>query len=644
MRYVFLVVGFGVVVLLEGIGVLSKDNWSFYVAAAAVYLVFRNMKPKRKATPMSFDADDGNSFVATAEPLTPAASEPLPNHSTPEMGPQQSPSHPRLAKRWLFIGGGVVALVLIGAFMFMSRPTENEELTFVRTIDGLTVWDPDACMQASFPQFRDPELMKVVKASVLGQMRIMSANMYCSRPWEPGVFARGAKSLTDNGLLLTQWNRDTFEAAKSLMPPGSAMDGDPTEVVYGGFSEEIAAFFKVVDVSFVLLADERLYSSMRADLPKLPSWETVRGVVDKLSLDQRATRPSIKGVVYRVSKAPSILLITDLGLETSLRWALEELKDGSLTKPGQTAQAILTTSGMSGAESGAEGNFEAISVIGPLRGRLSLARAASQIESLTDLRILLFKDVATTTGLPVAYGRDAAFDPEHRRILANRSAAGEFTGATKQDLNVRMQKLLSTPLDHEFTHYLTFRPELSSNAFVQEGEATVVGEDATKSMQLAFLLPERHPLKQRLNDLVTKAQEGQDVSAAMHDLDVDIEAEKNRRTPFSRMECTWLATLQGALKEQKGDLKVFSFFTWSPRILNAQPEATIRLAYATAWAVYYYDRAAGKGWKPQLEHVAASIQHDVTLNETDKRFLDNIAGEVTGWVRRKSRTTCVAGN
>jgi hypothetical protein len=206
-----------------------------------------------------------------------------------------------------------------------------------------------------------------------------------------------------------------------------------------------------------------------------------------------------------------------------------------------------------------------------------------------------------------------------------------------------LQKLLSTPLDHEFTHYLTFRPELSKNAFVQEGEATLVGENATKSLELAFLLPPHDPLKLRLNDLMRQAQEGKDVAAAMHALDSSIEAEKNRRIPFSQNECSWLTTLQGDLERRGGNLQVFSFFTWSPLILNAQPEPTVRLAYATAWAVYYYDRAAGKGWQPQLEHLAATSQQDGTLTGTDKQFLDNIASEVTAWVRKGSRRACAVG-
>jgi hypothetical protein len=142
--------------------------------------------------------------------------------------------------KWLIGCGAVVVLVLgsIATFVYMvifyGRPSEApQEIT---TVKDVKVWDPEACEYMHFAPARNNFLMWLYEDDPAWKMRVVDAHIYCSRQWDHAFFAKAAKLLEENHLLIT--------------------DQTPTSAdIYNTMSDEkINNFLKVLDAAPMFLS------------------------------------------------------------------------------------------------------------------------------------------------------------------------------------------------------------------------------------------------------------------------------------------------------------------------------------------------------------------------------------------------------
>ncbi len=505
--------------------------------------------------------------------------------------------------------------------------------------DHVKLWDRNDCLTKTFPRFRDTDFMKRLASDELGQLRIVSAKMYCARQWDAAKFAAGADLLESNGLLFSQ---------TPLVRRFSQQTGNHPEAMYSSFPKEVADFLKVFDSGIFLLPSGEEIEKLSKTDPNLPNIQTIGQVRSKLNIDSLWTVPSQLPQEYQVSLSPDIKLVTTVGLDTTL-WQLwnTAATDVFLTKE----RRVLLSETVARAE-GDGTNLFADQLGGVLGLYLGLrddleARVQSKpfrdLDALPKLRILFLpkKDIPDLPNDRVAVYFPGKIlmeaTPETNPVMPN--------SGDNNDPHLIASRIIPAPLNHEIYHYLFFRKAVAQSGFILEGEATANGEYISQMVyEGAYANPENKAdqLAQMTLDLL-KAR-GSAPANFDWDLYNRLGLAREQSSPLTNVQCRLLTVLRTAYLEKTGPMPLASQLTLDPKLFQSQGES-VELAYAQAWAVYHVDITRSHSFHEKLEQIFPKVQQSgvASLNEGERRDLDVISTATLAWVNSGTQSGCVAG-
>jgi len=528
----------------------------------------------------------------------------------------------RIAVSLLVIGAMGLGVYLEHLLSAPSSPT--------KTVDSVEVLDRDACLKQTFWQFSDPKLIATVSETKLGQLRILSAKMYCARQWDAGKFAAGASLLESNGLLITQ------------MMPRSQVGPNP-DLLYKPFPADVANFLKVFDSGVLLKNSIEDIEKRRTTDPTIPSLDVIRNVRSQLQIDTPWTMPSPLPQAYAVAVKPQITLITTVGLTMSL-WQLWSYTQNDVFSGGPERTIIAKMTGLPDDENT---NFYADFILKSLRLDLSWGsdlRSRLRADSSDPLPRLsiLFLPRKMLVNLPPE--RPAAY-VEHQILVALTSETAPIAPNSSEtlDLHVFASHSLPMPLNHEFHHYLFYRKAVASSGFILEGEATANGEYMSQMIREgAFADPTNK--KDVLEQMTLRLFKAANASPSgigplinnLPDFDWRLYNElglaRERSAPMTAVQCRLLDVLHESYSGTKSPLPLATQLTLDPKQFQAQSD--LELAYAEAWAVYHVDSVQQRGWHETLEHLLPAIQRGGigSLTASDRQDLARISQATLDWV------------
>src|SRR5206468_8381751 len=103
-------------------------------------------------------------------------------------------------------------------------------------------------------------------------------------------------------------------------------------------------------------------------------------------------------------------------------------------------------------------------------------RKQRQLKPLADLEVVYISaDIPDATG--VLIHREGYYDPQTSRIYVHMTGRQHVQSSlSKTDISNLVAQVLPASLEHEYFHYLFYRPEIAGSGFILEGEATANGE------------------------------------------------------------------------------------------------------------------------------------------------------------------------
>jgi hypothetical protein len=538
---------------------------------------------------------------------------------------------------------GIVAVAAISSGVYLARLASEDNANIDKAENSVKLWDRDACLAQTFPVFRNTKVMKQVGSDAMGQLRILSAKMYCARQWDPAKFATGAALLESNGLLLSQTD---------LARRTAEQFGKGPEVMYSQFPKEVADFLKVFDSGVFLRPSMEEIEKRRKTDPTIPDLETIRKVRSELLIDSLWTLPSQLPQEYQVSSGPEIKLVTNVGLDTTL-WQLWNNSQVDVFF-AQRQRALFSKLTLQPASDNT--NPYAEQIVNMLRLSLRWGRDLRfrfEAEPLDDLDPLpsltiLFLPRSFLPQLPT--DRVAAYVPNKILMAATPETIPIMPNSDdKTDPHLLAGRLTPAPLNHEFHHYLFFRKAVASSGFILEGEATANGEYMSQMIYEGALANPKNTNDQ-LEQMTLDLFKAESLTPTNFDwvLYNKLGLEREQSSPFTNVQCRLLTVLHNSYPDKTKPLPLAAQLTLDPKLFQSQAQ-DLELAYAEAWAVYHVEITQNQPFHDKLERIFPKAQQAgaAALTALDRKDLDEISKITLDWVSRAASSThsgCNASN
>jgi hypothetical protein len=522
---------------------------------------------------------------------------------------------------------GLGALIVATVIVLLSRGGRKNQGT-PKYQSSIPVWDTSACETQNFPVYSDEDRMNELRSSRTGKLRIASGKMYCAHQWDDGYLASTAKTLESNGLLMTQ-----------LLPAGMGVPQD----AYAAMPPPVANFVKIFDSGPLLLEPEYIDRLAASSPIELPKGEMVKHISDQIGMDRICTLPNALPQVYPVHEnMPAIHLITDVGIATSLREVIRLELAGVFSGAYIAAEKKLANlSG--GIQREVETNPYALGITSNLATYLRTAisqretlfahSAADQNYHLPDLEIQFIERSEHSTREDPLHEREGSYDPHASRIYVR---APHLEPSKKEVLPEDVMSITSSlapaSLEHEFFHYLFYRPSVGGSGFILEGEATANGE---RLRQIFVAGANTNPANSSdpLRVISEKIMSAplQDVSSADWAEFNRLAAERVLASPMTPVQCASLKLVHERNIKGRQPIPLLKLLTLTPSMFQDGPD--VRLAYAQAWAVYHVDLVEGDHWGEALDEIVRKLNSHVSPTDEEIGKLTQINDKTLGWVK-----------
>jgi hypothetical protein len=531
--------------------------------------------------------------------------------------PSNPPRHARF--RWLRLATGLASITgVILIFWIFHRPHRVQLQSYLPPVK---VWDPIQCEEANFPTLFDANNMRHLKESKKGRFRISSMRYYCARQWDEKFYAHAEQILDNVGLLMTQ-----------LAP------FDDYASTYAAYPQTTSNFLKVFDSGELLVVPE--------DVVKQSTFGFQLGVEvaqREIDMDISSTEPKPYPQAYVVhERQPAIHLVTDQGLRTSLRELINLGTSGVFSEDFLQAKkgvAILT----GGLGEDVETNPYALAIAAELAIdlRMSLTQRKALFSrypsdrnyQLPDLEVIFLENVSELIPTQSLRDREGLYDPGKFRIYV--SAHDVNLGGknvSRHEIAAAISQLVPAALDHEFYHYLFYRPSAAPSGFILEGEATAVGEYLHQQVVTGAALDatQRDDKLRQFYERILHASEN---GLSQDDL-AEFErqaAQRLQSAPFTPIQCEAMELVYAANVTPNVPIPLLKRLTLTPSMLQELPD--VQTAYAQSWAVYHVDLVKHKAWGEELNRIVQSINSQQPVSGADLELLRNISDETLSWVK-----------
>jgi hypothetical protein len=525
-------------------------------------------------------------------------------------------------RRFWFIASGVgISIILVLAYLAFTSTSLHQPSSAPSPTSGtfhasVDVWSREACKEQAFANL-------TIAAGDNVNLRKQQEVWFCAHQWDDAFIAKVARMLESNGLLPVQWY------------PGHGYDRG----FYESIPEPAANFAKVFDGGRLLLPESASaeFESQRPYFPALPKPSTLKSVKAHVGLASNATISKPLPQVYPVNAdQPAIHLVTNLGTQLSLEEAMlliQSSLDGRLFDGMNKAQQM----GVHLEGYGTWMNPDAFSVAVMLELMLHEAtneRAARGLKPLPDLEVLYVSDdISGPSG--VLSHRGGYFDPHASRVYARMAGyTPVHAGPSREAVSELVSSVLPAALEHEYFHYLFYRPEISGSGFILEGEATANGERLHQGIVAGASLTQDGG--DRLRQLVNKI-EASPASLSLGEWEEyeTLEGQVLSRQPLTEVQCNSLSLVyrHHVVRQEPFDLSLL--LPVKPADFNASDPV---LRYAEAWAVYHVDMVEKKRWQKQLDRIFLNLASGQSIAPDDSALLSTISKETLHWVKTRAET------
>ena len=477
-----------------------------------------------------------------------------------------------------------------------------------------------------------PDLQVVDKFALskeLGPIRLAEEEWYCAGQWDDAYFSRAKKLLEDNGLLMSQLNRmplDAYNPYERLPLPA-------------------ANFIKVVEVAALLSMDVREIQDLKNNGDKdlfLPAADTIARISASIDINRPVTIPDPLPQVYELkSKDPRIRLITNIGLKYSLHELSQAIHSESNPDPDlqKTAASLKMLAG---------GDTV---LIDPLRSKNSLMAIIGLEEVVylnavnsspeylfrthdtsnskyPDLDMIVLSDPERFAGVPVLGDRDGYYDNKNARIFARVNSLGPLPPGeiNKNKANDRIMAAIPPSLEHEFFHYLFFRPSISFSGFIVEGEATAYGEYEHQMMATGVQSGDEMS-NLFMKTLSPGGATGQETEALKK-----LIAGQTLSSSPTKIQCDCALTVYRENVVTKVPIPLRNLLSLSTPLFQSGLSDIIAKRYAYAWTVYHTDLILQKRWGPKLEGIAGKLKFGEPLSDEDNIAMSKISTDTLEWL------------
>jgi len=526
-----------------------------------------------------------------------------------------------------------LGLHLIGfPIAFLERETKPPHDLSSRT------WNPRSCMQENFPFISDDsDPPPGVNPDQAWKQRVLAAQFFCGRQWNPSELAVAARILDDHGMLLTTWAKDQLNAAQNAASKLLKRQQTPTADLYAHFSPEVGDFMKIIDAS-PLIVDFPVPESIRTMYPLIPPEDKLALVRAELPLNHVFTvkSPLPREITLR-DISPQVMLITDVGATVSLGDVLREFRNSvAVSSNVRLASVVHQWMGLNISSLPTDNVSAAITSLGlatfvnngiSLRATVlnNLGIKGSSLP-LDDVTVIFVVNPELLSGESIAE-RSAEFIPEKHVIYARRvESATALTTLDAASVQAFTQNTLPASLVHEISHYLTNNETATKSGFISEGLATYFGEYVFRSVLAGFAAKESEPdiaLIRRLQDKGPGA-----LTDGEQSLMNTIIAKRIRKVPFTSLERAFICLLDTSALHDNQWIRLSQLLSHSEATWQALSPEKRFLAYAEAWATFALNNEKQRPWFHLLV--------DVDQGSAVKRFAEQDArakSEIADWIR-----------
>ena len=497
------------------------------------------------------------------------------------------------------------------------------------------MWDRAACERENFPSLADSDKVDELRSTSSGNFHYASAKMFCSRQWNGDLFINAENILRNKNLLASQ-----------IKGIGDNLDVDEMNRDYGRSNSPDAptlSFLRVFDVGPPLLEPEALDHAPHG-IMFMPSRADFEAAGREIDLDRAMTAPQHLPQAYMIhAREPAIHLVTNVGLSTTLREALLFGSNG-FARQGRYQEAKERLEKLTGKfDEGLNTNPYALAAVTSLAANLRLASMERTVflsrshedknYPLPDLEILYLQH-DTDFPIPAALGgREGRYNLEPSQILVRAPQIPPLEKeASHEKLAAELALVVPASLDHEFYHYLFYRPSVSFSGFILEGEAMANGEYVH---QMFALGTEQSPansqdgfrtLFAKVMDASGEGTSDQDIAEFRRMAD-----ERMANAPFTPVQCDSLQKVYEANVVSGKPIDLIELLSLSPE--DFQRAKNVDLAYGQAWAVFHVEMIQKKEWGNVLQRTAKNLTGHGLISEPDRDLLSQISIETLSWVK-----------
>jgi hypothetical protein len=467
---------------------------------------------------------------------------------------------------------------------------------------------------------------KTVLLQRIGRMRLAEEEWYCAAQWDDAYFSHAVKVLQENGLLMTQLHR----------LPGEYPDP------YGDLPASAANFIKVVEVAPLLTIDPNALREIQEQAGlniSLPDHDTLAKIAATINVDRPATiRDPLPQAYELKSDNPRIRLITNISVNFSLRELSFNIYNQWHSDPEleRTAAALKVLAGSTMVDPLTSKNplmtLIAFNELAYLHAAQNPPEYLFSIHTLRpdlpDLDMVVLSNPEMFKGLPVLGDRNGYFDVESSRIYAKVDAVAPLLSGHIDQGKVNARLLAAHPasLDHEFFHYLFFRPSISFSGFIVEGEATAYGEYERQMVETGMRSGSE------LNDLYMKRLAPSGITKNEERRLKELEDESVRTSDPTAVQCECALLLYKSHVVTKRPLPLDILLSFTTPDFQSGKDPDIAARYAQAWAVYHVDLLLQKGWGKELESIAGKLRSEPRPGDHDREFLLTVSNDTLEWL------------
>jgi hypothetical protein len=511
-------------------------------------------------------------------------------------------------------------------------------ISYGRYRPSIKVWDRAACERENFPSLGDSDKVDELRSRSSGNFHYASAKMFCSREWNAASFINAESILRNKNLLKSQIRgiSDGIDIYEMNQDYGRSSSLDPTTL----------SFLRVVDVGPPLLQPELLDHAPSGVL-FMPSTKEFEAAGREIDLDRVVTAPQQLPQAYTIrTRAPAIHLVTNVGLRTTLRELLLFGSNG-FAREGRYQVAKERLERLTGKfDEDLNTNPYALAAATSLAANFRLAsfeRTAFLSRShenktlpFPDLEILYLQNDSDFPQPAALQGREGRYDVNPSRILVRAPEIPPLEkDASYEKSAARLALVVPASLDHEFYHYLFYRPSVSFSGFILEGEAMANGEivhqmfDLGANQSPANAQDGFRALFAKVMDEPEEGASDRDISEFQRMAD-----ERMSNAPYTVVQCDSLQKVYETNVVPGKPIDLIGLLSLSPE--DFQRASDLDLAYSQAWAVFQVEMIQKKEWGDILQRTAKKLTSHGLVSEPDRKLLAQISSETIEWVKNQT--------